>query len=69
MTGSTAKQRPTLKLFEDGSLKLDALWLAFFAAGGDANILELGAYIHHELTLSDSDKACLEKALDMDAAR
>ena len=63
LTGSTAEQRPTPELFKDGSLSLDTLWLAFCAAGGDANILELDAYIHHELSLSDRDKACLEKAL------
>lgn len=36
------------------------LWLIFWAQGGDANVLELDAYLHQEIVLSAADSACLE---------
>lgn len=43
---------------------LGSLWLGFWAEGGDANILELEAYINHQIWLPPQDAACLGTAVE-----
>lgn len=48
------------QLVELSHVPLEALWMDFWAEGGDANILELDAYINHQIRLPSNDAVCLD---------
>ncbi|KUM36373.1 hypothetical protein AR689_20820 [Arthrobacter sp. EpRS71] len=50
-------------LLEGDLLRLDELWLHFWAEGGDADILELDAYLHREIRLSEVDTRCFHAVI------
>ncbi|XAS74325.1 hypothetical protein VUN82_11085 [Micrococcaceae bacterium Sec5.1] len=55
MSGTVDVLTAARHLMDSYLLRLDELWLGFWAEGGDANILELDAYLHNEMKLSAED--------------
>lgn len=51
-------------LLEQDSITLDRLWIKYWAEGGNADLLELDAYVHEALKPHPSELILLTWAMD-----